>query len=186
MPSLNSQLTPLGKGQIWIIFSLFYDGSSLYIEGGGLNGARSIYFVSYWDNHPSFTSHYVLELYSHVCTHYGAFLHPDMKLFKSVFYRILLYNTISWAFDNKRFRLLSVQIHEANRSLLRTPLLSCYSIGNCSSSSFLVSKQLLFAKTNRYPGNSLFTLLRTGLISEGVVVGSRCMVFQQMLMFCLG
>lgn len=93
MPSLNSQLTPPGKGQIWIIFSLFYDGSSLYIEGGGLNGARSIYFVSYWDNHPSFTSHYVLELYSHVCTHYGAFLHPDMKLFKSVFYRILLYNT---------------------------------------------------------------------------------------------
>lgn len=104
-------IDPPGKGQIWIIFSLFYDGSSLYIEGGGLNGARSIYFVSYWDNHPSFTSHYVLELYSHVCTHYGAFLHPDMKLFKSVFYRILLYNTISWAFDNRRFRLLSVQIH---------------------------------------------------------------------------
>lgn len=101
MPSLNSQLTPLGKGQIWIIFSLFYDGSSLYIEGGGLNGARSIYFVSYWDNHPSFTSHFILELYSHVCTHYGAILHPDMKLFKSVFYRMLLYNTISWAFDNR-------------------------------------------------------------------------------------
>lgn len=27
-------IDPPGKGQIWIIFSLFYDGSSLYIEGG--------------------------------------------------------------------------------------------------------------------------------------------------------
>lgn len=34
-------IDPLGKGQIWIIFSLFYDGSSLNLEGGGLNGARS-------------------------------------------------------------------------------------------------------------------------------------------------
>lgn len=50
-------------------------------------------------------------------------------------------------------------------------------MGNCRFFSFLVSKQLLFASTNKYPGNPPFTLLCTCLISEGVVVGSICMFY---------
>lgn len=50
-------------------------------------------------------------------------------------------------------------------------------MGNCRLSCVLVSKQLLFASTNNYPGNPPFTLLRNCLISEGVVVGSRCMFY---------